>query len=91
MPGIPHIKTASITNRPSGGGNKLQGLPGGIGIPMSFSYKNIQNKAGGDKRNYFFLINQLAGGVGKKSGISASTADGLNGLSQPGLGPWGNN
>jgi len=88
MPGIPHIKTASITNRPSGGGNKLQGLPGGIGIPMSFSYKNIQNKSGGDKRNYFHLVNQLAGGIGRPAGVTTYQGGGLDPANQPGLGPW---
>ena len=83
-----HLRKATISNQQQGGGNKLQGLRSTVGHKTT-NANAIRNHAGGDKRNYFFLINQMAGGVGRKSGIAASSADGLNGLSQPGLGPWG--
>ena len=85
---LAYVKKASISNRPSGGGSKLQGLPTAVGVPITFAQPNISNKAGGDRRNWYFAVNQLAGGVARIG--NANYADGLNKLNQPGLGPWGN-
>lgn len=78
MSSIARIRKASITNRPSGGGNKLSGLPPGIG-------GNIYAKRAWDrgayvpiaKRNVVFCINQL-GGIGHKSSSFISSADGVH-------------
>jgi hypothetical protein len=52
-----------------------QGLPPSIGANSAI-YHHIQTNAHGNKRDWVFPINQLSGGVGRYSGISAPTADG---------------
>lgn len=48
-------------------GNKLQGLPPTTNKPAEL-INHITTKAEGDKRDYIFCINQLAGGVGRNVG-----------------------
>tara|TARA_B100001094_G_scaffold150940_1_gene146165 strand:+ start:1552 stop:1779 length:228 start_codon:yes stop_codon:yes gene_type:complete len=72
---VSHVKKASIANKPSGGGSKLQGLPTAVGVPISFVQSHIGTKAGGDRRNMFFSVNQLAGGIARKGRVNM--ADGL--------------
>ena len=57
-------------------GNKLQGLPPTTNKPAQL-INHITTKAEGDKRDYIFCINQLAGGVGKGKGQFAVGADGV--------------
>jgi hypothetical protein len=78
MSSIARIRKASITNRPSGGGNKLSGLPPCIGGNIyakraweRSAYVPIKN------RNVVFCINQI-GGIGRKSSSFLSTADGVH-------------
>ena len=62
-------------NGPNGGGNKLQGLPP-IRNMRSGLVKYVNTRARGDNRNVVFCMNQL-GGVGRKSNMFATTADGV--------------
>ena len=56
---------AKISNRPSGGGDKLQGLQSTTNKRAS-SIRAIQESiSGGENRNLIFNINQL-GGVGNR-------------------------
>jgi len=64
-----------ITNRPSGGGDKLQGLTSTTDKPAN-SIRSIQNKAWGVHRNYVFCINQL-GGIGRHFSQFENRADGV--------------
>lgn len=57
-------------------GNKLQGLPPKAGKDTN-ALRAIRSRAFGNKRNVIFCVNQL-GGVGQKSNMFASTADGVN-------------
>ena len=57
-------------------GDKLQGLPPTTNKPARL-INHITTKAEGDKRDYIFCINQLAGGVGKGKGQFAVGADGV--------------
>ena len=57
-------------------GDKLQGLPPTTNKPAQL-INHITTKAEGDKRDYIFCINQLAGGVGKGKGQFATSADGV--------------
>jgi hypothetical protein len=57
-------------------GNKLQGLAPRTGKDTS-ALRAIRNRAYGNKRNVVFCVNQL-GGVGQKSKMFASSADGVN-------------
>ena len=57
-------------------GDKLQGLPPTTNKPARL-INHITTKAEGDKRDYIFCINQLAGGVGKSKGQFAVGADGV--------------
>ena len=57
-------------------GNKLQGLPPTTNKPAEL-INHITTKAEGDKRDYIFCINQLAGGVGRNVGQFAPGADGV--------------
>jgi len=57
-------------------GNKLQGLPPTTNKPARL-INHITTKAEGDKRDYIFCINQLAGGVGRNVGQFAPGADGV--------------
>jgi len=57
-------------------GNKLQGLPPTTNKPSQL-IPHIRTKADGDKRDYIFCINQLAGGVGRHAGQFTPGADGV--------------
>jgi len=57
-------------------GDKLQGLPPTTNKPARL-INHITTRAEGDKRDYIFCINQLAGGVGKGKGQFAVGADGV--------------
>ena len=57
-------------------GNKLQGLPPTTNKPAEL-INHITTKAQGDKRDYIFCINQLAGGVGRNVGQFTQGADGV--------------
>lgn len=57
-------------------GNKLQGLPPTTNKPTQL-IPHIRTKADGDKRDYIFCINQLAGGVGRHAGQFTPGADGV--------------
>ena len=57
-------------------GNKLQGLPPTTNKPTQL-ISHIRTKADGDKRDYIFCINQLAGGVGRHAGQFTPGADGV--------------
>ena len=67
---------AKITNRPSGGGSKLQGLTSTTD-KRSSSIRAIQNRSWGENRNLIFCMNQL-GGVGRHKSQFHTPADGLN-------------
>ena len=58
-------------------GNKLQGLAP-TRNKSSQLISHIQTKAYGDKRNYLFCVNQLSGGVGRRTGQFVPSADGVN-------------
>ena len=62
-------------NSPGNGNGKWQGLPPNVGI-RSGLIPYINTRARGDRRNHVFCINQL-GGVGPKSNMFATTADGV--------------
>ena len=67
---------AKITNRPSGGGSKLQGLPS-LKNQSASSINAIKKRGGGDRRNLIFCINQL-GGIGRHNSQFSSSADNVN-------------
>ena len=62
-------------NSPGNGNGKWQGLPPNVGI-RSGLIPYINTRARGDRRNHIFCINQL-GGVGPKSNMFVTTADGV--------------
>lgn len=57
-------------------GDKLQGLPPTTNKRAEL-IPHIRRRADGDKRNWIFCINQLAGGVGRHAGEFAPGADGV--------------
>ena len=61
-------------NSPGNGNGKWQGLWPNVGHARNA--RLINTRAGGDNRNVVFCINQL-GGVGRKSNMFATTADGM--------------
>ena len=66
-----------MVNRPSGGGDKLQGTPtSGVGLNPNL-VSHVRIKAWGRDRNLVFYINQL-GGVGRKRTQFLSDADGIH-------------
>ena len=67
---------SKITARPSGGGNKLQGLTSTTN-KRSGSIRAIKERAWGENRNLIFCLNQL-GGVGRNKSQFHTPADGLN-------------
>ena len=67
--------TAKISNRPSGGGNKLQGLTSTTD-KRSSSIRAIQNRSWGENRNIVFCMNQL-GGIGRHKSQFNTSADGI--------------
>tara|TARA_X000001036_G_C20196716_1_gene609811 strand:- start:46 stop:315 length:270 start_codon:yes stop_codon:yes gene_type:complete len=75
-------------NQNQGGGDKLQGL-GPTGNMSSWTSRAVRQSAGGERRNWFFNVNQLAGGVGKMYSNNYWDADGARGVKN-GPGPWGN-
>ena len=76
-------------NQNQGGGSKLQGLPAITNMSV-LGNRAARFRAGGERRNYFFLINQLSGGVGKMYSANSGRFDGARGTPN-GPGPWGNN
>ena len=54
----------------------IQGFPSTVGLSRPL-INHINSNAYGNKRDWIFPINQLAGGVGKYSGISNPSADGI--------------
>ena len=68
---------AKISNRPSGGGDKLQGIPSTTDKKASAN-RVIQNRAWGQNRNIIFNMNQL-GGIGRHRSQFLTNAGGLNG------------
>lgn len=66
-------------------GNKLQGLPPTTNKPAAI-IPHIRSRANGDKRDWIFCINQLAGGVGRHVGEFAPGADGVKNCI---VGPYG--
>ena len=66
---------AKISNRPSGGGNKLQGLTSTTD-KRSSSIRAIQNRSWGENRNIVFCMNQL-GGIGRHKSQFNTSADGI--------------
>lgn len=83
------LSTGKGQNRNQGGGSKLQGLPAITNMPV-LANRATGIRAGGEHRNYFFLINQLSGGVGKMYSANSHQFDGARGTPN-GPGPWGNN
>ena len=67
---------AKITNRPSGGGSKLQGLTSTTNKKTD-TIRAIKERAWGENRNIVFCMNQL-GGVGRHKSQFHTPADGLN-------------
>ena len=67
---------SKISNRPSGGGDKLQGLTSTTNKKVT-AINAIQNRSWGDNRNLVFCINQF-GGVGRHRSQFQSNSDGLN-------------
>ena len=61
-------------NSPGNGNGKWQGLWPSVGHARNA--RLINTRAGGDNRNVVFCMNQL-GGVGRKSNMFATTADGV--------------
>ena len=61
-------------NSPGNGNGKWQGLWPSVGHARNARY--INTRAGGDNRDVVFCMNQL-GGVGRKSNMFATTADGV--------------
>jgi len=66
-------------------GDKLQGLPPTTNKRAEL-IPHIRRRADGDKRDWIFCINQLAGGVGRHVGQFAPGADGVKDCVQ---GPYG--
>lgn len=62
-------------------GNKLQGLAP-TRNKSSQLISHIQTRAYGDSRNYLFCVNQLSGGVGRRTGQFTPGADGVNDCKQ---------
>jgi len=58
-------------------GDKLQGLPPTTNKRAEL-IPHIRRRADGDKRDWIFCINQLAGGVGRHAGQFAHGADGVD-------------
>lgn len=70
--------SSRIINRPSGGGNKLQGIPSSSNInTTSHIAFNIRGTGSTYNRNLVFCMNQLSG-VGKNKSQFNSSADGVN-------------
>ena len=67
-------------------GNKLQGLSSTTGKKVDFNARAINRRSYGNKRNVVFCVNQLSGGVGRRRGMFASTADGVKNCNP---GAWG--
>ena len=67
---------SKISARPSGGGNKLQGITSTTD-KRSSSIRAIQNRSWGENRNLIFCLNQL-GGVGRNKSQFHTPADGVN-------------
>ena len=61
-------------NSPGNGNGKWQGLWPSVGHARNTRY--INTRAGGNNRNVVFCMNQL-GGIGRKSNMFATTADGI--------------
>ena len=61
-------------NSPGNGNGKWQGLWPSVGHARNTRY--INTRAGGDNRDVVFCMNQL-GGIGRKSNMFATTADGV--------------
>jgi hypothetical protein len=82
MSSISKFRSSASTNRNQGGGNKLAGLPPSMG-GNTFVRNAWARKATVpyDKRNIVFCINQL-GGIGRKSSMFLSTADGVRCVQQ---------
>ena len=57
-------------------GDKLQGLPPTTNKRAEL-IPHIRRRADGDKRDWIFCINQLAGGVGRRTGEFVTGADGV--------------
>tara|TARA_X000001036_G_scaffold422203_1_gene444901 strand:+ start:366 stop:629 length:264 start_codon:yes stop_codon:yes gene_type:complete len=85
---LAYLRVASISNGNQGGGDKLQGLRSTVGHDTVNS-SAIRHQAGGDRRNWFFLVNQLGGGIGQRGKYMNSLAGGVRG-GKNGPGPWGN-
>jgi hypothetical protein len=77
MSSIARIRKASITNQNSGGGSKLAGTFPHVG-GNAFTRAAWARRAyvPQDKRGVVFCINQI-GGIGKRSSMFGSTADGV--------------
>jgi hypothetical protein len=77
MSSIRKFRSSASTNRNQGGGNKLSGLPPSVGgNPFARNVWARKATVPFDKRNVVFCINQL-GGIGRKSSMFLSTADGV--------------
>jgi hypothetical protein len=77
MSSISKFRSSASTNRNQGGGNKLSGLPPSVGgNPFARNIWARKATVPFDKRNVVFCINQL-GGIGRKSSMFLSTADGV--------------
>ena len=63
-------------NANTGGGNKKQGLTTTTNKSVQFVSDAIKNRAYGENRDFVFCVNQL-GGIGGKSKMFATTADGV--------------
>ena len=69
---VHHILKGYISNRPTGGGNKLQGLPPRTNKPVGFILNSINRRSGKMVNNKIFLRNTL----GKQ--MFGPTADGIS-------------
>ena len=74
MPSYVGRNNAKISNQNSGGGSKLQGLPP-LKNQSNLSLRAITKRAGGERRNLIFCINQL-GGIGRNKSQFVTGADG---------------
>ena len=83
MSGFVGKNNAKISNRPCGGGDKLQGLQSTTNKRAS-SIRAIQERSWGQNRNLIFNINQL-GGVGRHRSQFVTNADGMNSDHSQGL------
>jgi hypothetical protein len=82
MSSISKFRSSASTNRNQGGGNKLSGLPPSVGgNPFARNVWARKATVPFDKRNVVFCINQL-GGIGRKSSMFLSTADGVRCVQQ---------